>query len=211
MEILCRHCLIFTGCATPATVLCVESFVTETASSPLWVPMCHAHAESPTRDVKKLNAYPKFSFQPFDGAVVQAAEPEGSLDEEDPDAPFHDFELHLTKGDALHYIAKILSHYPEAGEDNNLSYISGTMTPLRYVFVDGNTDITHIVSEEQFLRAFKALFTIKWPSGFSSPPDSPDSDYWDNWWNELTYEECDGFVQLAVFGEVCHDPPGDTA
>jgi hypothetical protein len=101
-------------------------------------------------------------------------------------------------------ITSTMENYPEASSTNAMQCHDFNYEKLRFHFQDADTGAKYRVNETMLRKAFKLIFTEKWPKGCVQPPASSRWEDWDQWLGECDNTSHDAFLQLAIFGQVVY-------
>lgn len=95
-----------------------------------------------------------------------------------------------------------MENYPEASM--SIRCTGWDYDKLKFTFEDTEDGKRYKIAEKHLVKAFKLMFTGKWPNGLRRPPVCTDEKAWDSFWNHVDAEYTDAFGQLAIFGEVIY-------
>jgi hypothetical protein len=104
----------------------------------------------------------------------------------------------------LKIITSIMENYPEASSTNAMKCTGFSYQHLLFDFIDTETGKKYYVDEKKLRKAFRLIFTDKWPRGCVQPPARDDWGSWDNWLLNCDNTSHDAFAQLATLGEVIY-------
>jgi len=104
----------------------------------------------------------------------------------------------------LKVITSTMENYPEASSSNAMQCRSFYYKALRFFFEDTETGKEYRVNKTMLHKAFKLMFTDKWPKGCEQPPASGRWEDWDDWLCRCDNVSHDAFIQLAILGEVIY-------